>query len=156
MKTKRKKMMNIRYFTINYRILGIYLKKTKKRLKEITNTFCKGTKLELSFSPLKIGSLFSTKDKVPGDQKSFVVYLYVCPNCGIRYIGETTKHLPTRINEHQSNASSNIYQHLIKNNECKTKYSQECFKILDSAKIKFALKLKEAMHIKWKSPELNK
>ena len=130
--------------------------KTKSRLKTIAETFCKGTKIQLSFSPLKIGSFFSTKDKVPDDQKSFVVYMYVCPNCGIRYIGETTKHLPTRIDEHQSTASSNIYQHLIKNNECKSKYSKECFKIIDSAKTKFSLKLKEAMHIKWKSPELNK
>ena len=145
---------NISYYKLPY--IKDISEKTKKRLRYISKTFCKTIKIELSFSPFKIGSLFSTKDKVLDELKSFVVYLYVCPNCNIRYIGETTKHLPTRIKEHQSATSSNIYQHLIKNNACKMKYSQECFKIIDSAKTKFSLKLKEAIYIKWESPELNR
>ena len=84
------------------------------------------------------------------------MYKYVCPKCNIRYIGETTKHLPTRIKEHQSATSSNIYQLLIKNKACKMKYSKDCFKIIDSARTKFSLKLKEAIHINWESPELNR
>ena len=54
--------------------------------------------------------------------------------------------------------ASAIYKHLHgKNNEKCLKLSNvDSFDIIDQAKTRFALKLKEALHIKWDEPDLNK
>ena len=87
--------------------------------------------------------------------KSYVVYRFVCPGCNARYIGETTRHLTTRIKEHFSSKSSHIYQHLNKYPSCKTNCDENCFKVIDEARTEFSLKLKEAMYIEWEKPNLN-
>ena len=38
---------------------------------------------------------------------------------------------------------------------CKAKYDENCFEVIDEAKTEFSLKLKEAMHIEWEKPNLN-
>ncbi|CAF1424651.1 unnamed protein product [Adineta steineri] len=48
----------------------------------------------------RIGTGFSTKDKIPKLLKSGVVYKAECPRCNQSYIGKTYRHLKTRINEH--------------------------------------------------------
>ena len=40
--------------------------------------------------------------------------------------------------------------------ECFTKYTTDCFSILDTSTSKFQLKLKESLYIGRKNPELNK
>ena len=44
-------------------------------------------------------SIFSPKDSVSDSLKSRVVYKFICAGCGVRYIGETYKHLNTCIDE---------------------------------------------------------
>ena len=87
--------------------------------------------------------------------KSFVVYRFSCPGCNARYIGETTRHLNKRIEEHFTNKSSHIFMHLQKSQNCKQICNNECFKIIDCANSAFGLKVKEAMHIGWEKPSLN-
>ena len=102
--------------------------------------------------------MFSAKDKDEDAHKSHVVYRFTCnnPNCNIRYIGETTRHLTTRINEHlHTDLKSHVYQHLNTSQQCKHSCNQSCFAIIDSANSLFALKLKEAMLVKWERPQLN-
>ena len=99
--------------------------------------------------------MFSAKDSLVKAMKSSVVYQFVCPGCNARYIGETTRHLHVRIEEHFTNKSSHIYKHLQHSQNCKQLYSKECFNIIDSASNAFALKIKEAMHIGWEKPNLN-
>ena len=79
---------------------------TIKKLRKIANDLCKKTDIRLSFSTCKIGSLFSAKDKLKDTLKSFVVYQFTCAGCNASYIGETTRHLTTRIDEHFSSQSS--------------------------------------------------
>ena len=99
--------------------------------------------------------MFSAKDKLKYDLKSFVVYRFSCPGCSARYIGETTRHLTTRITEHFKSQESHILKHLNKSINCKALSSETCFEIIDTANTEFTLKLKEAMHINWERPILN-
>ena len=57
--------------------------------------------------------MFSTNDKVPFAVQSFVVYKFECSNCEASYIGETRRHIATRMKEHlASDKQSHIFKHL--------------------------------------------
>ena len=82
------------------------------------------------------------------------VVLTIFQSC---YIGETKRHLPTRIKEHlQTDKKSHILQHLNENPNCRDLCDDSCFTIIDHASSSFRLKLKEALHITWLKPVLNK
>ena len=119
--------------------------------------FCKeGTNIKIVFSSFTLVSLFSTKDKVPYGLKSYVAYKFLCTGCNASYVGETYRHISARTHEHlETDKSSNIYRHL-KNLQWKSICDENCFSILDSARTKYTLKLKEGMYIKWLKPSLNK
>ena len=72
-------------------------------------------------------------------------------------MGETSRHLSTRIKEHlNSDKLSHIYKHLNTNAACKVQCNETCFSVLDSANTKYGLKIKEGLQIKWIKPNLNK
>ena len=101
--------------------------------------------------------MFNVKDPVPKSLKFFVVYKFVCPDCNACHIGETTRHLSTRIMEHlETDKNSHIFVHLVNNETCKELSTENCFEINDSTSTPFRLKLKEAVHIIWKKSLLNK
>jgi len=113
--------------------------------------------IKLAFSSFKVGSIFSVKDPVPLDLSSRVVYKFSCAGCNACYIGETSRHLSTRIREHLSrDRNSLVYQHLEQSKACRCLANENCFSIVDCAPNKLQLMLKEAMHIKWENPTLNK
>jgi len=104
----------------------------------------------------KIKNHFSYKDFIPFNIKSFLVYKFVCTNCQVSYIGETTRHFQTRIEEHmKKDKQSHIFKHLSSNPDCLNKCNSDSFQIIDKAKNKFDLKIKEALHINWDKPKLN-
>ena len=49
-----------------------------------------------------------------------------------------------------------IFHHLQNSDECRRLSSESCFAILDTAPNRFQLKLKEAAHIHWTNPSLNR
>ena len=109
------------------------------------------------FSSFKIRSMFSVKDPVPVELRSNVVYKFTCASCNSCYVGETTRHLSTRIREHLNrDRPSHIFQHLQQFEACRNSYSAECFEVIDQATTKFQVKIKEALHISWEQPSLNK
>ena len=72
------------------------------------------------------------------------------------YIGETCRHFKTRIEEHiKKDNKSHIFKHLHSTTTCFDSYNSLCFKIIDKANSKFDLKIKEALHINWRKPNLN-
>ena len=147
------KKEDLNYYKLPY--IGNFSKFTQKSISEICNKYCKDLKIRLSFSPFKIGSLFSLKDKISPEHKSFVVYSFSCSGCNARYIGETTRQLMVRIDEHLNvGTGSVIFDHLKNNAQCKG--DKSCFKIIDQANSEFSLKIKEAIHIEWEKPNLNK
>ena len=121
---------------------------TKKKIKELYKKFCINANINIVFSPFKTGYLFSSKDCLPSGLKSFVVYKLVCAGCQSCYIGETKRHLPTRVNEHLViDKKSPIFRHSLENLACRNLCDENCFTIIDSASSSFRLKLKEVLHI---------
>ena len=136
--------------------IGTFSKFAQTKLDRLSSTFCKNTNITLVFSSTKISSFFSSKDKIPEALRSLVVYHFICASCGASYIGETYRHLDERINEHLKSKSSHIYKHLEENSDCKQACDKSCFRIIDRASSAFRLKIKEALHINWLKPTLNK
>ena len=137
--------------------MGSYSNSTKTKIYELCKTFCKNTNVKIVFSPFKLQDLFSSKDCLPVALKSFVMYKFTCAVCQSCYIGETKCLLPTRIKEHQqTDTKSHILQHLNENPNCRDLCDNSWFIIIDHASSSFRLKLKEALHITWLKPVLNK
>ena len=95
-------------------------------------------------------------DPIPAGLRSRVIYKFSCAGCNACYIGQTNRHFATGIREHlASDKHSHIFKHLRGSENCRSRCSEDCFKILDSASTRFQLKIKEAMHILWEQPSLN-
>ena len=50
---------------------------------------------------------------------------------------------------------SHIFKYLHSTATCFDSHNSLCFKIIDKANFKFHLKIKEALHINWRKPNLN-
>ena len=107
--TISKKQKSLRY---NLPYIGHFSRVTKKKLKHICGRFCKDIDISIVFSPLKLSSFFSCKDTLSKSLQSYVVYQFTCVGCKACYIGETKRHLNTRIEEHLGkDKKSHIYSH---------------------------------------------
>ena len=138
------------YYKLPY--IGYFCKTTKQKLKKV-----KDRSVKIFFTPFKVGDLLNVKDAISKLLKSFVVYKFVCLGCNAFYIGQTTRHLSTRIKEHLEKVKKlYILKHIDQNHHCKSLSVPDCFQIIDSASSKFRFKLKEAMHITWTKPSLNR
>ena len=137
--------------------VGRFSKIAQTKLRQLIKRYCKADlDVKLVFSTFKLRNMFSVKDSVPQGLRSRVVYKFSCAGCNASYIGETTRHLCTRVREHLlSDKSSHVYRHLQSSRACHDSCDTECFTILDSAASKFQIKIKEALHIKWENPILN-
>ena len=150
-----KKQENIRYFKLPY--LGKQSENLSKKVNTLTKRYCKTASVNLVFLSKKIKNFFSAKDAIPSHLKSYIVYKFVCAGCNSCYIGETTRHLNVRIEEHlKKDKNSAIYKHVHKSINCFDRCNKDCFSILDTASTKFQLKIKEGMYIGWEAPDLNK
>ena len=129
----------------------------KSKLLKLYKEFCKENfNIKLVFNSFKIKNYFSYKDPIRDDLKSFLVYKVTCASCSSSYIGETCRHFKTRIEEHiKKDNKSHIFKHLHSTTTCSDSYNSLCFKIIDKANSKFDLKIKEALHINWRKPNLN-
>ena len=88
--------------------------------------------------------------------KSFLVYKFTCASCSSSSIGESCCHFKTRIEEHiKKDNKSHIFKLLHSTATCFDSYNSLCFKIIDKANSIFDLKIKEALHINWRKPNLN-
>ena len=96
-----------RYFKLPYIVR--YSDYTNKKL--IVENLCKeNIRIKLILHSLKLTRFFSSKDSVISALKSNLVYNFSCPGCNACYIGETERHLSTRINEHlHTDKKSHIY-----------------------------------------------
>ena len=145
-----------RFYKLPY--IGEYSGIAQKKINSLIKKYCKDSiSVKISFSGVKLASFFSTKDKIPENLRSNVVYKFVCAGCNASYVGETQRHLTTRIKEHlETDKCSHIYRHVISSPVCKELTDSSSFSILDNANSEFTLKLKEGLHIAWERPSLNK
>ena len=95
------------YYKLPY--IGQFSKTTKQKLEKICDQYWKDLSVKTVFIPFKVGDLFSAKDTIPKLVKSFVVYKFARSGCNAFYIGETTRHLSTKIKEHLEKDKSNIF-----------------------------------------------
>ena len=99
--------------TLHYSLpyIGYFSHATKKKLRHICDSFCKDTDINIAFSPVKLISFFSCKDTLPKSLQSYAVYQFTCAGCKPCYIGETKRHLNTRIEKHLGKDKNLIYIH---------------------------------------------
>ena len=71
-----------------------------RRTFDFINKNLEDTKIQIAFNTKKTRSFFPNKDPVEKSLQSNVVYKYNCGSCEKLYIGETVRHLSTRIAEH--------------------------------------------------------
>ena len=114
-------------------------------------------------SSTRISSFFPFKDKVPKLMRSGVVYLFKCRCCSASYVGQTTRHLHTRISEHlgispitgkpsSSPVMSSIFSHL---NSTGHSANFDDFEILSSCSDTCELMIHESLLISKLKPSLN-
>ena len=110
-----------------------------------------------------ITSFFKSKDSVPNGLVSNVIYEFTCSSCKARYIGETTRNLTHRINEHKGRsirtnkqlsnpAFSAIRSHAHSQDH---PFSDNDFSILHRVDTYTDIRTAEAVYIKHLKPELN-
>ena len=145
-----------RYYKLPY--IGCYSRLVRGKINSLVKDYCTGNiNVKLIFSTFKVGQYFSLKDKIPSDLSAFVVYKFTCSSCNACYIGETARHMRTRVDEHlHSDTNSHVYKHLQENPTCKLKCDSSCFSVVDHASSKYQLRIKEALAIKRHNPDLNK
>ena len=115
------------------------------------------------FTSTKIGDYFSLKSRTPFPHTSNVVYQFQClRDAGCSYIGESKRHLISRVNEHLSlhkpnGSQSQIKSHIYGCPTCSKQFlSVENFKILKKCKTNYEVIIHEALSIKKLRPKLNK
>ena len=147
------KWKQIQHFSSYHTLANI----AQKKIQNLVKTSCKGTYVKVLLTPFKISNKFPYKDPLPFHLPSFIVHKFVCANCKVCYVGETTRHFITRINEHlQKDAKSNIFKHLQESRACNSVCDKDCFSVIDCTTTEYQFKMKETMHIKWMRPNLNK
>ena len=136
-----------------------------KFAKQMTSLFRDTYNVKLCpvFKSCKIGDYFSLKCGTPFPYSANVVYQFNClRDAGCSYIGQTKRHLLTRVTEHlsidkPSGSKSEIKNHIYKCPVCHKKFLNiENFKILKRCKFNYDCRILEALTIKKLRPKLNK
>ena len=121
----------------------------------LAKTYCKDLQIKIAFTSFKIKISITAKDCVPRSLRSNIVYKFTCAECNSVYVGETSRHLSTRVREYLfSDKNSHVHKHLKGSSACREAGDEKCFAVLDSANTAYKLKIKEALHIMWEGPNL--
>ena len=141
----------ILYFKLPYLVLSSFVQSKERSL---VKRYCKDLKIKLAFSTFKIKNLMKVKDSVPRSLHSNVIYTFTCAECNSAYVGETSRHLSTRVREHLvTDKNSHIFKHLKGSDKCRSAYNDSVFSILDSVSTHFQLKFKEALQPRVRTQE---
>ena len=127
------------------------------KLHTLVKRYCKNLEIKLIYSSFKIKTLMNVEDSIPRSLRSNVIYKFIRVGCNSVYVGETSRHLSTRVYQHlHSDKNSHIYKHLKSSDKCRMSCCDNCFTVLDTASTYKHLKIKEALHIMLEKPLLNK
>ena len=129
----------------------IFSRKLKELLKKY---YC--IDIRIVFTSFKVKNYFSLKCHTPLPLLANVVYKFKClRDANNIYIAKTIRHLATRIKEHGTSTSA-VFNHLSSCETCKSNFSCNSFLIIDSGKNDLEITVKEALHIKFKKPTINR
>ena len=137
--------------------MALFLLSRKKRVRHYAKRYFNKIGIKLVFSSFKIGYKLGVKDPIPRGLPTCLVYKVLCAGGDACYVGETSRHLSTRMREHLvSDRTSHIFKHLHNSPQCRTLCSDECScGIFGHASTTVQLKIKEAIHMQWGQPTLN-
>ena len=79
------------YFKLPY--IGSFSFVTQKRVRQFAKCYCNNIELKLDVK-------FGAKDPIPRGLRTCVVYKFLCEGSNAWYVGETPRHLSTRVQEH--------------------------------------------------------
>ena len=109
--------------------------------------------IQIIFTTRKLRTCLPTlKSPFLRNLKSHVVYKVTCNACSSIYVGQTSRHVTTRISEHRKKDSP-VGQHLVE--YCGTTHNVK-WEILDACRGVEKLMTIEAIYIKKQKPQLNK
>ena len=114
--------------------------------------------IRIVFTSFEVKNYFSLKCCTSLPLLANVVYKFKClRHANNIYIGKTIRHLATRVKEHGTSPSNSaVSNHLTSCETCKLNFSCDSFSIMDSGKNDFEVTIKEALHIKFKKPTINR
>ena len=126
-----------------------------RKIREISKKYyCIDVKIV--FTSFKVKNYFSLKCSAPLSLSANVVYKFKCLcDTNTTYIGKTARHLATRVKEHCT-LSSAIKDHLAICDLGRRDYSIDNFSIICSGRNDSEIVIKEALHIKYTHPSLNR
>ena len=137
---------------------------TRNRLRKLYRRYHPNISLRIIFkTSRRIASFFPNKDFIPHLHRSSLVYKYTCGSCNAAYIGKTSRHLQTRVDEHHGISShtglpsysptfSSIRDHC---HQTGHDFKTEHFKIISTATTNMDLLTKESILIHHHLPKLN-
>ena len=116
-----------------------------------------GINVRIVYTSFKVGNYFSLKCRTPVPLMANVVYKFRCLcDIGNTYVGKTKRHLATRAKEHEIHENSAIKDHILSCSLCRSKFSCSSFHVIDSGRNDLEITIKEALHIKYSKPQLNR
>jgi hypothetical protein len=135
-----------------------------KQLKRLCHQFFKipGKSIIFSYNTFKMKSLFKYKEALPDALHASVVYKFQCSSCNATYVGQTARHLHTRISEHLGVSSttgqpiktnSTIFDHIYRTGH---RVDPNNFSILCTARNRLDLPILEQYLIGRHKPNLNR
>ena len=127
-------------------------------------TFCSlvkdrfGVEIRAAYTSVKLQAMFQLKNPTPFQFLSNVVYRFDCVNNpDLLYIGQTSRHLIERANEHLDFADkeSAVAAHRSRSHCKHSNLSVQNFRVLKKCRTKFETKIFEALYIQKLHPTLN-
>ena len=116
-----------RYFKLPF--IGMYSKVTKSKIEKLCKRFWKCAKVKLALTSNILRQTYLYKDSYPSVLSPEVLYKFVCASCNASYVGQTHRHLTTRVDEHfDKDKKSHIYQHLMSSADCLNACLCDCHK----------------------------
>ena len=84
----------------------------QKRVRHFVKRYRNNVDVKVVFSSFNIGNMFGVKDPIPLWLRTCVVDKFLCVGCNACYVGETSRHLSTRVREHLIYVrASHIFRH---------------------------------------------
>jgi hypothetical protein len=90
-------------FTFAFLLLDImvYIWHIRSQLSKVLTSAYPHISIRVVFRPsCRLSSFFPFKDRIPIALRSHVVYQFTCQCCNALYVGQTRRHINTRISEH--------------------------------------------------------
>ena len=84
----------------------------KSLIRKLRRYLKKNTRIVVRYRNKNLGIHCSTKDRIPPEQRSSIIYEIKCPGCGGQYIGKTDRCLSIRLSEHGTRNDQPMFRHL--------------------------------------------